>query len=292
MSMRNPQIVCGRGRSSRNILLAVTVTSLCIACADISAVAKFAAVAKKALSQFSGIAEDFSASAQRRAVYVQSLQPQDEAAALAEAARYKDLEPKMLEAQKVVVTYVDGLAALANDDHKARDTSFTPVAADLESAGMSKSEASSGVSVLNKLADAAVSGYRSRELGKVIAEANPPLQDYLKGLEHIVTVNYTSTLADERRSAESYYDGLVHQYGGQEPLAAVLIQVQEKQDLAKIDARAKAAEDYGKVLVNIGEAHQKLADNDHALDSQTVKSMLEEYAGKIEADGEKAAKAF
>jgi hypothetical protein len=262
---------------------------LCTACTDISAVAKFAATAKKAASGFSDIAGDFSGSATRRAFYVSSDQ---KPAALAQAQHYKELEPQIKASQKILVDYIAALAGLSADSTTARDKSIQATQGDLKQLGMSSDQAAAGVAIANKLADLLMSNYQSRKLDKAIRETNAPLQEYLQGLEHIVSVDYIDQLNGERVSVRAYYSDAIHEHGATEPLAAMLANMQRDADLQEIDDRQKAAVAYNKILVDIGGAHQKLYDDARLSDKKHLEMLLEPYMNDISEQASKLAKAF
>ena len=102
-----------------------------------------------------------------------------------------------------------------------------------------------------KVVDALAAGYRSDRAGKMIHDCNPQLQDYLEGLEQIVGKDYPAVLDSERTSAEGYYADLLRQYGDKEPMAAILIRSQMKQDLDGITKKQQAAAAYVKILTDI-----------------------------------------
>lgn len=269
--------------------LGLTLLLLITSCADLSAVAKFADSAKSAAEGFSDIAKDFAASAARRSLYVSD---DRKATVLEDAAHYKALEPDMLAAQKVLTDYISGLADIATDNPASRDASITATQGGLEKVGMSADQATAGVGLISKLVDAAVNTYRANKAGKVIRECNPLLQDYLKGLQHIVDTDYPRVLDAEKISAEGYYEGLLHRYGDKEPLAAVTIRVQMQQDLDGIEKKRAAAQAYVKILTDIGAGHQKLYDAGEHMDAKQMIVTLEPYIKDIATQSVAVVKAF
>ncbi|MGC2214988.1 MAG: hypothetical protein WA419_22615 [Silvibacterium sp.] len=278
-----------RARTLRIAAASLILLSFCVACTDTSAVAKFAASAKKACTGFSDIANDFAGSATRRARYVNA---DEKPKVLAQAEHYKELEPQIETAQKILVDYVAALAALSTDSTTAREKSIQATQSDLTQLGMTTNQAAAGVALAGKLADILVSGYRSRKLEQAIREANAPLQEYLQGLEQIVGVDYITQLNIERTSVRGYYGQAIFQYGKNEPLAAILVNTQMNADLSKLDDKEKAALAYKKILVDIGEAHQKLYDNATHTDKKHLALLLEPYAEDIGEQSTKLAKAF
>jgi hypothetical protein len=270
------------------IALGFVLVFACTSCADLSAVAKFAATAKSASTGFSDIANDFAGSAERRALYVSD---EEKPVVEKQAETYKALQPDMLAAQKVLVDYIAALAAISTDSTTGRDASVKATEDGLKKIGMSSSQAAAGVGLAAKVVDALTAGYRSNKAGKVIRDCNPLLQDYLKGLEQIVGTDYPLVLNNERISAEGYYQGLLHRYGEKEPLAAVTIRVQMQQDLDGIKKREQAATAYMKILTDIGEGHQKLADNEH-MNARQMEKLVEPYAEDIAKQSVAVAKAY
>ncbi|MBB6142411.1 hypothetical protein HNQ77_000349 [Silvibacterium bohemicum] len=286
--MSRPLIHERRLNSRAAIALGFVLVFACTSCADLSAVAKFAATAKNASTGFSDIANDFAGSAERRALYVSD---EEKPVVEKQAETYKALQPEMLAAQKVLVDYIAALAAISTDSATSRDASVKATEDGLKKIGMSSAQAAAGVGLATKVVDALTAGYRSNKAGKVIRDCNPLLQDYLKGLEQIVGTDYPLVLNNERISAEGYYQGLLHRYGEKEPLAAVTIRVQMQQDLDGIKKREQAATAYMKILTDIGEGHQKLADSEHMNPKQLGK-LVEPYVEDIAKQSVAVAKAY
>ena len=260
------------------------------ACADLSAVAKFATTAKDATKGFSEIAQDFAGSATRRSLYVSD---EERPPVSHQAEEYRALEPDMQATQKVLSSYISALAAIATDTtSKDRDASIKTTESSLKKAGLSAGQAAAGVGLATKVADALTAGYRSNKAAKVIHECNPFLQDYLKGLEHIVGTDYVYQLGIEQSSAESYYQDLRHRYAAKEPMAEMLTERVKRQELHTIAQKRKAATAYVKVLTDIGEAHQKLDDGGQHMSKREMLKLVEPYVEDIVTESQKVAKAF
>jgi hypothetical protein len=275
--------------SLRLAALGLILASVCISCADLSAVAKFASSAESASTGFSDIADDFAGSSTRRSLYVSE---EEKPIVLKQAQTYKALEQDMLAAQKVLVDYIAALAAISTDSTSSRDASIQATQGGLVKIGMSASQATAGVGLATKVVDALTAGYRSNKAGKVIHDCNPLLQDYLKGLEQITGTDYSLVLKNEQISAEGYYQGLLHTYGENEPLAAVMIRLQMQQDLDGIAKRQQAAAAYVKILTDIGEGHQKLYDGGEHMNKKQLETIVEPYVEDIATQSAKVAKAF
>jgi hypothetical protein len=286
-----PVFVPTRFHLVRLAALGLFMASACTSCADLSAVAKFSASAKGASTGFSDIADDFAGSATRRSVYITD-NANEKAKAVQAAENYKAEQPDMLAAPKVLVDYIAALAAISTDSTTSRDASVGATQAGLVKIGMSATQATAGVGLATKAVDALTAGYRSNKAGKVIHDANPLLQDYLKGLEEIAGVDYPLALGLEETAARHYYDGLLHDYGDKEPLAAVMIRLQMQQDLAGIEKKRQAAAAYNKILTDIGEGHQKLYDAGENMSKKAIGGIVEPYVEDIATQSAKVAKAF
>jgi hypothetical protein len=278
-----------RFSSLRLAALGLILTSLCTSCADLSAVAKFAASAKGASTGFSDIANDFAGSATRRLLYVRDKEKPD---VLSKAQTYKAQEPDMLAAQKVLVDYIAALAAISTDSTTSRDASIQATQAGLEKIGMTASQATAGVGLATKVVDALTAGYRSNKAGKMIHDCNPLLHDYLQGLEQIAGTDYPLVLSTEKTSVEGYYGDLQRKYGEKEPLAVVTIRLQMQQDLDGIAKKQQAATAYVKILTDIGEGHQKLYDEGQHMSKKQLGTIVEPYVEDIATQSLKVAKAF
>lgn len=216
----------------------------------------------------------------------------DKPKVLERAANYKAEEPDLMAADKVLTDYIAALAAIATDDSTKRDNSISATQDGLEKIGMNSTQASAGVGLATKLTDAALAAYRGRKVGKAIHDCNGQLQDYLKGMEHIVGDLYPLVLDNEKLSVEGYYQDLLHNYEAKEPLAAVTIKLQRKQDLDAIAKKQEAAKAYVKILTDIGEGHQKLYDaGEHPTAKQLI-GIVEPYVQDIATQGVSVAKAY
>lgn len=280
------RITSANPSSLRPALTTLFLLALCTACADLSAISKFADAAKSASNGYSDIAKDFAASAARRAHY------EDKSGTTEEESKYKALEPDLLAAEKPLNDYIEALAAIATDSTTSRDNSITATQSGLEKIGMSSSQATAATGLATKVADALTAGYRSNKAGKVIKECNPLLQDYLKGLEQIVGTDYPQLLTAEQIAADGYYEGLLHWYGEKEPLAAVSIHVLRQNDLDAIAKKQEAAKAYLKILTDIGDAHQKLYDSEEHTSPKALAKLIEPYVKDIAEQGVKVAKAY
>ena len=298
------------------LALSLSATS----CADLTEVAKFAACAKSASTGYADIVTDFAGSAARRADDLRDTQKPD---AEADVQKYKALQPAMLAAQKPLVDYITALAAIATDtpaaagkgsssssstagkdstatadaasstsDSAGADAAGDPTEANLEKLGMSSTQATAALGLASKIAAALSAGYRSNKAGKAIHDCNPELQDYLKGLEQIVGTDYPQLLDTEKISVEGHYSDLLGQYGKTEPLAAMTTSIQEKQDLAAIEKRRRAATAYLKILTDIGQGHQKLFDAGDKVTAIQLAAIVEPYVADIEKQSVAVQKAF
>jgi len=295
----------------RPLLLAFPALLLvlpCTSCADLTAVASFATSAKNASTGYSDIVTDFAGSASRRSLLVSEDQKQT---VLAQAQAYKDLEPDLLAAQKPLTDYIAALAAISTNTadtagkssaasgssatsvgSTAKSSSTSAKSASLQKAGLTQSQATAAMGLATKVSAALTAAYRSDKTGKAIHDCNPELQDYLVGLEHIVGTDYPLALDVEKTSTEAYYSDLLHKYASTEPLAAMTVRLQEKQDIDAISKRKLAAAAYVKILTDIGEGHQKLADAGEKMTPKQLVTIIEPYASDIYTQSQSVAKAF
>lgn len=281
-------------------LVGLTLTLCCTSCADLTEVAKFAASAQSACTGYSDIINDFVGSATRRSLYVRDTE-KEKAEAQREIETYKGLQADMLSAQKPLVDYIAALAAISTSTPAAASKSAAasasstsaPSAASLKNAGIvDTKEATAALGLATKVTALLTAGYRSDQAGKAIQEANPDLQDYLKGLEQIVGTDYPLRLDAEKSAVVGHYSDLANQYSATEPLAVKIALQQKEQDLAAIETRRQAAVAYVKILTDIGEGHQKLADAGQKLTASLLVSIVEPYAADIESQSIAVKKAF
>jgi hypothetical protein len=279
-------------RPSRAAALALCLLALCTSCADLTAIAKFATSAKTATTGFAAIADDFAASATRRANYVSAA---EKPKVIAEAAAYKAEQPQTDAAQKVLADYIAALTAISTDaTTTAREANInaTPNAADLQKIGMTSAQATATLGLAAKLASGLTAAYRSDKAGHAIHDSNADLQAFLQGLEQIAGTDYTHVLNSEHDSVQAYYDDLIHNYGATEPLAKVVLLKQEQADFAAITTKQQAATAYVKLLTDLGAAHQKLYDAGTHMSNKELAGILEPYAEDIATQSAKVATAF
>ena len=290
------------------------LASLCNSCTDMSAVARFAASAHNASDGYAEIVSDFSNSAMRRSLLVSE---SERPTVMEQAQNYKELQPALLEAQKPLTDYIAALAAIStnsatkgdsddsagksstsakesgNGAHEAsRAAPAKPTVGSLKTAGMTSDQATAAMGLAAHVSAALTAAYRSNKTTKAIHECNSDLQDYLKGLEQIVGVDYPRQLEIERTSTEGYYQDLLRHHAQQEPLAAILMRKQMQEDLDAITRREQAAVAYVKILNDIGDGHQKLYDAGEKASPIQIISIVEPYASDIGSESLNVAKAF
>jgi hypothetical protein len=315
-------VVPARARKPRFLLPALLLSGLSLAllftaCADLSEVAKFAASAKAASTGYSDIVNDFSGSAKRRLLYARDA---DKSKIQADIDTRDSETPDLLSAQKPLLDYIAALAAISTDTTTSASASTgtsapgasgssasassgaakpsasasaaTPSSSSMQKAGMTSTQATAAMTLAGTVAKMVTAGYRSDKAGKAIHDCNKDLQDYLKGLEQIVGTDYPLALGDEEFQVNQYYSDLTAKYQDKEPLAALLLQIQKKQDLDAIAKRKEAAAAYTKILTDIGDGHQRLYDAGEKISATQLVSIVEPYVSDIVTQTIKVRQAF
>ena len=122
-------------------------------------------------------------------------------------------------------------------------------------------------SIVTTLADAALSGWQAKEVGKVVEQANAPLQTLLAGeLRTIVDTDFRRDLDIERRFLDTHFESLLRD-PTTSPAAAAALEEWFLVRQAENARRMAALDAYLEILDKIAQGHQRLYDGRGALDA-------------------------
>jgi hypothetical protein len=150
---------------------------------------------------------------------------------------------------------------------------------DLSESGLDTKQVSAVTGLAKKLADAALNGYRRKELSNLIGSANDDLQVVTAALGTIIVTDYKRELSQEREGAQEYFRSALKTHELSEPLAAIAVRRDLQSDEATIANKEQAADAYGKIMKDIATGHQKLYDSRN---KWTTESLLKDVAPIIE----------
>jgi hypothetical protein len=203
-------------------------------------------------------------------------------------AEYQQRLPQAARLQvyhKVVSSYMTTLAELAGDEiPTGADEVDGLVDAAVKANHLTEASAAPAKAIGKLLTDAVLNGYRHRELKKVIAEGNQPIQAVLASLVQSMQA-FDASVKIERANANRYYRTLHAQAreNNREPVAAELAWARLNAANAQFDERDQAIPLYIASLQRIATAHQALYDGRDNIDNQQLLADLKRYTKQIRA---------
>lgn len=259
-----------------------TLAALLCGCVNLQPVQEFGQISSLSAG-YTRLSEDYARSPLLNKAYTLEAETQQRAILDAE---YQQRLPQAAQLQlyhKVVASYMAALAELAGDEVPSGAEEIDGlVDAAVKANYLSEAGAAPARAIGKLLTDAALNGYRHRELKKVIADANQPLQAVLASLAQSMRA-FDASLGIERASANRYYRALHARAreNNREPVAAEWAWASLNAANAQFDEREKAIPLYIDSLNRIGAAHQALYDNRDNFDSRQLLSDLKRYTKQI-----------
>lgn len=184
---------------------------------------------------------------------------------------------------KVVSSYMAALAELASDDVPTGAEEVDGlVDAAIKANYLDAASVAPARAIGKLLTDATLNGYRHRELKKVIAEGNQPIQAVLASLVQSMQA-FDASLRIERANANRYYRSLHARAreNNREPVAAEQAWASLNAANALFDERERAIPLYIESLRRIAIAHQALYDGRDNLDNKQLLADLRRYTKQI-----------
>ena len=306
MSMRNR---LGLSKHVLTIGLSLVLISFS-GCTDLSPIRRFADLASDAATRFPALTKDLTGSC-RRQIYYQNIRENlatpermlnlsdpnsralDSNPAFAPCKIFAEQEPRLSEANAVLMSYLRTMADLASDERTSFDQSLGGLAGAFNEAGLFQPNE---VSAVKKLAGlilkAATDGYRRNKLQEVIAENNEAIRTLTVALQRIITQKYVLQLQNERDALRNFYVSTIREVPSQSPILIIQIKKQWDQDDADVQRRINAANAYGQIMTNIANAHQSLFEGRNQLSNRQVLNKALSYGITIHNLAEDFRKAF
>jgi len=258
---------CGGIRRFTIAAIAVFLLVTC-ACTDLDEITQFAKASQDVGKTFPGIADQAEAACNRANSFINAQNPLPQLP----CDVYGKVKPPLVKVNDALFGYIASLGKLASADLSKVGGGFDSVATDLKQADPSisaancnKATAASGLAkaITNILA----SGYRQRELSKIVRESNPAVQQVTTFLSEYAAAKYLQSFQDEWRYEDSY---CLNMKSSAEPVATDLLARKCEADKVKIETQEKAITDYQKALAIIAKSHQKLTDSAGHWDTQQL----------------------
>ena len=239
------------------------VGSLLSACTDLSAVREWSSTSLQA-AQFNEVVTTYANTPNRLQVY-----DQNNAEFWKDQARLRADQADALRLQlDLVADYMAALNALAVDSTADYSKDVGTLTDALNRTGQvpTKTVGAAG-KLATTLINASANLWQQREIARLIAEGNPPLQSLLTGnLLQVVDRDFRGDIHHEAAFLDSHFKQLLRFGGGSVVAKAAL---EEWYALRKSqNARSlQAIGTYAEVLAKISEGHQRLYDNRNELDA-------------------------
>lgn len=269
-----------RTRLSRLALLALPL--LLSACANLGAIQEFGRLSADSAA-FQKINDNHIGSANLRQDL--TLRREDGARASIEATgagqRHVAQQSQLL--QRALSDYMAALAQLAGDDVVVVDDQVDSLVDAAAGDNVLEPQRAASVGAIGKLlSEAALNGWRQRQLNQVIERGNAPLQELVGHIGALMTV-YAQQIDIDQAAFTSHYDQLDAMARPNEPAAAEILWQQRRQGLRQFDVKRQAIAHYRDTISKIGAAHQALYDNRADVTKQEVVTQLKRYIQRIRA---------
>ena len=197
---------------------------------------------------------------------------------------FGDSATQLDELNQIVADYIQKLGELANGEATNYsnnlqqlenaianlDRSFN-ISTDPKLAFLSENQIGSAKSIVGFLIETNNRDFQKEQLIEVISESDDDLQKIIGGLSSITARDYISMLDSEQQQLNSYYqDSILRELfrleqaksesGNRDnlPLIAILVDSQWRVEKSKIDELRKLADNYVRVITEIGKAHNDL----------------------------------
>jgi hypothetical protein len=268
-----------RGRVAR--LLSVSWLWLAASgCVDLTAVEEFSAAALQVTAHFPAVAADLEASCvrekelqalARREFQPRSLQPP-------ECAAFREAQPGLATANRVLAEYLRALASLAANQGVTYDAEIKGLAGRLRATTQLPDPAVTAIQrVATFVATATSSAYRRKHLARAVADTAPSISLVTRTLAEIVGRDYVGNLEGELIALDDLYGTAFREHRQDEPLTALLLRDRWLEQRATIEKRIRAAQTYSRSLADLGHAHDRLHASGGQLNLRTLASELQQY---------------
>ena len=265
-------------------LLAGLCAVLLTGCANLGAVQEFAKTSADSAA-YTQLTDEYINSPETSKLYTLEGDVNERSRLDALAAQRKPQAARLLLMHQALTSYMAAVGDLAADDLADADKDLDGMFDAAVKANYVDETTGAPLRSLSKvLAEAAMNGYRQRELNKVIAAANAPLQQLIAH-QLALMAGYGESLANER-AMQVRHQRVLHAMArekGREPVAAELIWERSNLTAAQFRQREKALPKYVETLKQIAAGHQALYDNRDNLSNKEVAAQIKRYTRRIQA---------
>jgi len=221
----------------------------------------------------------------------------------------------LLKAQQVLLNYLEALKSLSSDESISFDQKLDALPDALSKSGLDDSQVKATSGLAKALLDAAVNGYRRKELAKLVGQSNEDVSTVTTGLKKVIGIGYLTELQNEELAINTYYKD-AEMGGGSENvprehvrtdheseearkehdslrrLTVLLVEKSRAQDLEAVQKKKDAAIAYGKVMDSIAEGHKKLSDSRKQWSTEEFLKLLGPEISDIYSSVQQVRKAF
>lgn len=258
-------------------------------CLDLSEVGKFAALSESANASFPALVADIQDSCDRRANYAPEDRRQE---VLLHCQNLSISKDGLLQAQQVLLNYMEALKNLSSDKTVTYGQRLDALPGALSKSGLDDNQVKATTGLAKILTDAAIGGYRRREVRKLVGETNPAIQTLTAALKKVISVGYMTELDLEEEATKAFYETNLKEHAKQEPLTALLVKRRWADDLDEVQKRKSAGLAYGKVMDSIAQGHQKLYDSRNRWSTKELVKQLSPEISDIYKSTQEVYKAF
>ena len=264
-------------------LLAGLCALLLSGCANLGAIQEFARTSADSAA-YTRLTDEYVNSPETSKLYTLENDAGERSRLDALAAERKPQAARLLLMHQALASYMAAVGELAADGLAEADTELDGMFDAAVKANYVDETTGAPLRSISKiLAEAALNGYRQRELNKVIAAANAPLQQLIAH-QLVLMEAYGQSLANER-AMQVRHQRVLHAMArekSREPVAAELIWERSNLTAVQFREREKALPKYVETLKQIAAGHQALYDNRERLSNQEVAAQIKRYTKRIQ----------
>jgi hypothetical protein len=282
-------------------------------CIDFAEVTKFAALSQAANSSFPALVADIEDSCKRQATYSPDSVTKDKVLASCEnLAKSRD---GLLKAQQVLLNYMEALKNLSSDESISFDQKLDALPDALSKSGLDDKQVKATSGLAKALLDAAVNGYRRKELAKLVGQSDEDVAAVTTGLKKVIGSGYLIELQNEELAINTYYKDAEMGRGSEDAprehvgtdaeskearqehdslrkLTVLLVEKSRAQDLEAVQKKKDAAIAYSKIMDSIAEGHKKLFDSRKQWSTEEFLKLLGPEISDIYSSVQQVRKAF
>lgn len=247
----------------KHFVVVVALTSVFLfGCTNLKSVRRFSELATVSTASFPAIAEDISASCERKQVYLGN----DSTDCTKELKAKEDI----LVLHKIMIEYISVLGTLAEDGLVVTDKEFLSLKGEVSKIDTLDKKQIDAISGLAEYVSNLILGiYQNKKVEKLISENNENFQVLVSTLKTNIDNNYAGILFQEKSRIGNFYDTEIRK-NSSEKLAAILAEEVKKKKLKTLEQKEFAITAYVEVLDNISKGHQDLYDGKDNLSSKEL----------------------